>query len=93
MTLFLLHIAKHIRLRSLTNIHDGGGRHVTHGRREKKERVEALAGYHLWFWAASVMANQDVEDCETAELAQKHSHRLDSERCRNTQRQTVVPLI
>lgn len=41
----------------LTHIHDGGGRHVTHGRREKEERIEALARVHLGFWASSVTTN------------------------------------
>lgn len=41
----------------LTDIHDGGGRHVTHGRREKEERIEALAWVHLGFWASSVATN------------------------------------
>lgn len=41
---------------SLTNIHSGGGRHVTHGRGEEEERVEALTRVHTGLWASSVIA-------------------------------------
>lgn len=41
---------------SLTDIHDGSGRHVTHGRWEEEKRVEALALVHLGLWPSSVMA-------------------------------------
>lgn len=62
----------------LTDIHDGGSRHVTHGGREEEQGVEALAGVHPRFGPAFVVEQQDVEDDETAELAKKHPHRLNT---------------
>lgn len=42
---------------TLTNIHDGGGHHVAHGRREEEEGVEALATIYPGFWSTFVVAN------------------------------------
>ena len=62
--------------RALTDIHDGGGRHVAHGRRKEEQGVEALARVERRLWSAFVMAQQDVENQQTAELSQEHAHSL-----------------
>lgn len=70
---------KNQRFWSLTDIHDGGGRHVAHGRGEEEQRVEPLTRVHLRLWPPSVVAEQDVEDGQTAELTQEHTHGLDTQ--------------
>lgn len=60
----------------LTNVHERRGRHVAHGRWEEEKGVKALAWVHLGLWASSVMAKQEVEHHEAAQLTQKHTHRL-----------------
>lgn len=45
-----------VNLRSLTNIHDGGSSHITHGRGEEEKRVETLARVHLWFRSTPIVA-------------------------------------
>lgn len=67
-------------MRPLTDVHDGGGRHVTEGRGEEEERVEALAPVHLRLRTTSVDTQQNVEDREAAELSQEHPHGLQTER-------------
>lgn len=46
-----------LKMCSLTNIHDGGGQHVTEGRGEEEDRVKALAWVYLGLWTTSIMAN------------------------------------
>lgn len=70
---------KNQRFWSLTDIHDGGGRHVAHGRGEEEQRVEPLTRVHLRLRPPSVVAEQDVEDGQTAELTQEHTHGLDTQ--------------
>lgn len=70
---------KNQRFWSLTDIHDGGGRHVAHGRGEEEQRVEPLTRIHLRLRPPSVVAEQDVEDGQTAELTQEHTHGLDTQ--------------